>query len=189
MKKLLIFFLLSSAAFACKQAPKNTEAASQDDPNLVAITAVIHGFYTWYDAFQQDSTKRIDFTDASGQHLKLIPSKLDTYLAHFKNSGFVSDEFIENEKTFYKSCEKFWQDELVGDVPTGMDADKYYCAQDWEVESWTTSPVGFEPIDEYKAKATMYLKIGDSEDERHFELVKKNGKWLLSKIECDMLPE
>jgi len=189
MKKLMLFCAVLMLAFACNQAPKNQGYDTEDTADITAINDVIHGFYGWYDGVLHDTTKQIKFTDATGAHLKLNPANLDAYFAQFKASGFVSDEFIENEKKFYRSCEKFWQKEAIDDVPSCLDADKYFCAQDWDIKEWTSNPTTVEITGKDKAKASMTFKFGDTSEDRNFELIKKDGKWLLLSIECDMLPE
>lgn len=189
MKKTLLFCATLLLAFACNQAPKNQGYDSEDTADITAINDVIHGFYGWYNDLLQDSTKQINFTDATGEHLKLNPANLDAYFAQFKASGFVSDEFIENEKKFYRSCEKFWQKEVIGDVPSCLDADKYFCAQDWDIKEWTSNPTTVAITSQDKAKASMTFKFGDTSEDRNFELIKKDGKWLLLSIECNLLPE
>lgn len=199
MKKL--FFLLFAFSFllACNEAPTNnaettttTEAptdngGSQDDPDLVAITNVIHEFYAWYDSFQRDSTRNIIFTDEKkGKHLVLDMPKLDQYLNNLKASGFISDAFIADEKLLWKKCEVLWQKEELGDVPSCVDADRFFCAQDWDMEFWTKAPVSAERLGTDKVNATLSGQEGGVEHTQKFELKKENGKWLITKIECDL---
>lgn len=147
--------------------------------------AAIHGFYTWYEAFQKDSTRYIDFVDAGGKHLKLDTARLDAYLAEFRAAGFVGQEFIDSQRAFYKSCEKLWQNEPKDEPPSCLDADPYFCAQDWDLAFWTTAPV-FIVLSGDRAAATMRGMEGGSSQEHDFEMVKENGKWVIAKIECDM---
>ena len=107
-------------------------------------------------------------------------------LPDIQSSGFVSVKFIDNDRAFYKTCEKIWQTEEAEGIPTGMDANKYFCAQDWDINFWTKSPVRIKTIGTDKVAATLYGKNGDSPLEHNFELKKESGKWLISKIECDM---
>ena len=192
MKKTILFCLPIILFIACTEVPKNapaTTTATAVTPVLsdsAAITDVIHGFYKWYNTFSTDSTKSFDFTNDKGKHLTLDMPKLEKHLAEFKATGFVSAEFVENDRTFYKKCEKIWQKEEIGDIPSGMDADKYFCAQDWEIDFWTKSPIRIKPLGADKVAATMYGTEGGGKKEHNFELKKENDKWLLTKIECDM---
>lgn len=190
MKNAILPGLLLLGLFACQQAPKTAEPQTPPPapaiPDSAAVADVIHNFYKWYDAFSRDETKGVDFTDDSGAHLKLNAAKLDAYFANFQNSGFVSAGFIEQEKAFYKKCEALWQKEPKDDVPSGMDADKYFCAQDWEVGFYTTAAVRLQPSGADRVTATLYSSNSNDPQDRRIELVRENGKWLIAKIECDM---
>ena len=144
-----------------------------------ACEAVIHGFYTWYGPFAE--TTEIDFVDDAGAHLMLDTLKLDAYLGKFRATGFVGEAFMQGQKAFYRNCEKLWQNEPKDEPPSCLDADPYFCAQDWDLASWTKAPVTVDLSGE-EASAAMEA------DTRvhHFNLVKENGKWVISKLGCDM---
>jgi hypothetical protein len=185
------FFLLTALALgaltACYQRPASSTAAAPPPPSdSAAIADAIHGFYRWYGMFSQDSTHSIDFTDDRGDHLALNQTKLEHYYGFFKKSGFVSDEFIAGEYAFYKQCSLLWQQEPIDEVSSCMDADKYFCAQDWELSFWTTAPIRFRPTGKNRVLATLYGTSFDSPIERTIALKKENGRWLITTIECDM---
>ncbi len=188
MKLLLLPIALVILASCHQSAQTNTATTSAKNipSDSVAIADAVHGFYTWYVTFSQDTTHHIDFTDDRGEHLKLIQPKLERYYAHFKASGFVSDAFITNEMAFYKQCSEVWQQELIDEVPSCMDADKYFCAQEWEPTFWTTSPIRIKTTSPDQVVATLYGKSYGSAMERNVSLKKENGKWLITSIECDM---
>lgn len=189
MKNLTFIFFALFLFFACTEAPKNapiSEATKEVVSDSMAITNTIHGFYKWYNIFSMDTTKRGDFADQSGKYIRLNEPKMKKYFSYFQETGFVSTTFIENEYAFYKKCEAIWKTEEVGDVPTGMDADKYYCAQDWDNEFWTNAPVRIKMVSPDSAFATLYSTDKNVQLERNFELKKEKDKWLLAKIECDM---
>ncbi|MCF8248201.1 MAG: copper resistance protein NlpE N-terminal domain-containing protein [Saprospiraceae bacterium] len=185
MKNLIFACLFVSLFFSCKEAPKDAaaDAASADS---TAIAASVHGFYQWYDGYVQDNTKQVDFVITANNHYALDLSLLDKYLANIQASGFVSSELLASDKSFYQACEKLWQNEAADGPATGMDGNKYFCAQDWDINFWTTSPVRINSLDADKAAVTLYGTEGGSPKEQNMELKKENGKWLLTKIECDM---
>ncbi len=189
-KNTYIFALLMGIVlqfFACSPAPKDTaEATPAATADSAAVADVIHGFYKWYNTFVSDETMQIDFTNEEGEHLKLDQPALEKYYSHFKNAGFVNDAFIQNEYEFFKKCEKLWQNERIDEVPSCMDSNKHFCAQDWEIDYWVTSPVRIKSLGDNKVAATMYGTEAGTPKESNFELEKENGKWLISKIECDM---
>ncbi len=175
---------LTNCADKSKVGTVNSTPSVSNDSTEIAAT--IHGFFTWYDEMQRDTTRPFDITDDKGKHLKINEPALKKHLGEFMKSGFVTESFITGEFQYYKKCEKLWQNEEIGDVPSGMDVDKILCAQDGDIALWTKSPVRFVKTDDKHAKATLYTSDATYGDfERHYELTKENGKWLLSKIECD----
>ncbi len=180
----LSFLTLVACADKSKTTTEKTSPSVSSDSTEIAAT--IHSFFTWYDAFQRDTAHTFDITEISGKQLKINEKALKTYLGKIQKSGFVSESFIAGEFDFYKKCEKLWQNEEIDDVHSGMDADKMLCAQDWDINLWTKSPVRVVKINDAQAKATLYASNANGDFERHFELTKEKGKWLLSKIECDM---
>ncbi len=114
--------------------------------------------------------------------------KIHTQTALYSDltSGFVSAGFIEQEKAFYKKCEALWQKEPKDDVPSGMDADKYFCAQDWEIKNWITGPIKINFNKNDSASITYLILDSLDNQERKIECQKLNGQWLISKIECDL---
>ena len=93
----------------------------------------------------------------------------------------MSDEFVTDETKFYKACAKVWQTEQEDDVSSGLDADRYFCAQD-EVEAYNTKPV-VSTINGDRAQASLMVAV---ESPIKFEMKKENGKWLLAKVDCNM---
>ncbi len=174
-----IFMMTLLYGTACNNTPEQAADATKECETL------IHGFYTWYDAFQVDTLRSVNFTKDDGEHLTLDAAKLDVYLAHFKESGFVSDGFVQTQKNLYQKCEKLWQNEQSGDVPSCLDADLYFCAQDWDIEFWTKAAVSVDFSGD-KATALMKGTEGGGPREQHFQLVKEDGKWKIEHIECDM---
>ena len=190
MKQLSVLLLFVGLWSACSETAKtpptppvavNTMAADS-----AAIAQTIHGFYTWYDTFSVSQADKFNFIEPVGQHLKVNQSKLEAYFAYFKKNGFVCDEFVAREYAFYKKCEPLWQNEPLDEVPSCLDADKYFCAQDWELDFWVKSPVRIKSLGENKMAATLYGTEAGSPQERNFEMVKEAGKWLILSIECDM---
>lgn len=160
------------------------------DPDTKEITDAIHGFFNWY-AVQSDKVSpngaawKSDFISDKGKHLKLDATKLDRYFATLRSSGFISEDFIKQERAILKKCEALWQKENKDDVPSCLDADRFYCAQDGDINFWTKGNVVVSLTNDTEAAATL----SDSLEQRHFMMTKQNGKWLIKHIECQMLPE
>lgn len=196
MKKSIVICLILFPFFACKEAPKNANAnatstakvadtptdkgGSQNGADSVAVTGVIHSFYKWYEAFTNDDKKRIEYVDSKGKTSKLNNAKLAAYHAELMKSGFVSKAYIDSDVAYLKKCEADWQKnkENNNDGPlSGLDYDRVFCGQDWDIKAYTTGAVKAEGIGTNQVKAT----VGSSK----IELAKENGKWLISKIVCE----
>lgn len=187
MKNFIHFLLFSCLILSCKNNSTNTSTPVVEK-NMVsdsaAIADVIHGFYKFYSTFENDTTQ-YNFIDDSGKFLKLDETKLKLYLEKYAKTGLVSEEFLTNVRDFYMKCGKLWVTEEKGDVPSGMDADIMYCAQDGDFPEFTTAPV-MSVIKGDRATAKMVFKPnGGNGESRNYELKKENGKWLMAKVECD----
>ncbi|MDX1939517.1 MAG: DUF3828 domain-containing protein [Saprospiraceae bacterium] len=149
------------------------------------IETVIHDFYKWYDTFQKDDINNLNFTTATGEHLALDMPKLEQYFANLEASGFISSRFIEKERAILQECEVLWQNENKDEVPSCLDADRFFCAQDWDINFWTSAAVTATRRGIDKAKATLKSNAGGGPQERIIELQKENGRWLIIDIPCD----
>ena len=188
MKKFTIMITLAaSLMFSCKEGSSMKTINENEvgrEKDSMAIAETIHSFYKWYEVFSLDTNTMIDFVDISGKHLSLDEAKMKRYYNHFLKTGFVDQDFITNEYNYYKECEMIWQTQPVDEVPYGLDGDKFFCAQDWEVSFWISAPVKIMEIDEHHAKVALVGIVFNQPLERKFELRKIGGKWLLSKVEC-----
>ncbi len=200
MKKLTFISLVVITFFACKNATESTtptedqtqaqtpvttdESANmggaQNDNDLVAISDAVHNFYKWYETFFFDDKRSVPFIDFSGKTAKLDGASLAKYHAEILKSGLISQAFIDSDLAFLKANEAEWikNKEDGGDGPlTGMDYERIFCGQDWDVVAYKTGEVKTELINANAAKANIQSS--------KLELVKENGKWLISKITCE----
>jgi hypothetical protein len=194
-----LFLLLSMIAFgffACTESPKPNETAtstheptgnggSQDDPDLVAIDEAIHGFYKWYEA-NMNTLANINYVKG-GKSSTLDNAQLEAYYALLLKSGFISQAYVDADRAYLKNLEATaWKSENVEEEPiTGLDYDRLFCAQDFDINFWVSAPVAAEGLGTDQALATMTGDEGGSERSQKFELKKENGKWLIAKILCE----
>ena len=186
MRKQFSLLLLLLNLLACRQntANQNNPLSAQNDPEQTAIATTVHDFYRWYDVFLRDTSRTINFLDMKGKYPKLDRSKLDIYLSHLKAGGYISDEYIAAEKEFLRRCEPFWQSE-GNDVPlTGLDYDRVFCAQDWDLEFWTTAPVMVNNTGDDRVVATLSGNDAGGPQAQQLELKNENGKWRIADILC-----
>ena len=192
MKKSTFICLILMSFLACKEAPKNAAQAptttaqltdkggAQDAADLTAITDVVHNFYKWYAAFIDDTKRNIEYVDSKGKVSKLDNVKLAAYHAELMKSGFLSKAYIDKDVAYLKKYETEWQKnkENGNDGPlSGVDYDRVFCGQDWDIKAYTTGAVKAEGLGTNQAKATV--------EGSKIELAKENGKWLISKIVCE----
>lgn len=194
MKYFVFTFFSIIAALSCNQGTAGaanqsqvespSQGTLQDDPDLKAINETIHGFYAWY-AQYLDDTPTFDITDDEGIHLKLDAAKLDAYYGQLRASGFISEEYIAADRKFWTECERLWQDESKDEIPSCLDYDRFFCAQDWDIPFWTGAPVSADGLGTNKVKALMSGLEAGSPREQKFELVKEREKWKISSIVCE----
>ena len=150
-----------------------------------AISESLRGFYTWYDVNSQ-RLGAINFTNNKGAHTTLDEKQLQLYLAEIKKSGLVSDELIDNETKFFHACAKLWQSEPSNEPNSGLEADRFLCAQDY-IAPYNTGTVT-SVINGDRAQSTLTLKgsMPGETNSFNFDMKKEKGKWLLAKLGCDM---
>lgn len=195
MKYLIIFCFAALTLLSCNNST-STESAqseevptdnggSQDDPDLVAIDSTIHGFYAWIEA-NGASLSDINYVK-TGKPATLDAAKLAAYFERLKQSGYISQAYVDNETAYLKNLEATaWKTQDVSEEPlTGLDYDRFTCAQDADFTFWKTAPVSADGLGTDRSTATMSGMEGGSERTQQFELVKENGKWLISKILCE----
>lgn len=191
MKQVILKTLCAAILFTACSSTETTKNIVQESTTTnsfpvndsTAIADAIHGFFTWYEA-NEERIGKINYINDKGKHLILDEKQLLTYLEEVKKSGFVSDEFILDEIKFYKACAKAWLHETTDEVNTGLDADRYHCAQDF-VAPYNTGIVT-STINGNRAHAILTLTEGNTKTDVEFEMKKENDHWLLAKLDCDM---
>ena len=189
MKYLLLLCLTLFSLSACQNTANKSNQSTKTGSTLTdadqeAITDVIHNFYQWYND-SINSLQGMEYINY-GKHLTLNMAKVDTYFEQFLKTGFISKEYVEGEKDYLKALEADWKKTEYEDGPVdGLDYDRFFCAQDWDIKFWTTAPVEVEGLGTDRVSATMSGDEGGGERTQNFELKKENGKWLISKIDCE----
>ncbi|MBK8954104.1 MAG: DUF3828 domain-containing protein [Saprospiraceae bacterium] len=181
-----LYLILISTSFSCKHGKPVTQTDVTRSRDSLEMSNTIHQFYKWYHGIISDTIQDFNFVDDSGDRYKLKRELLKIYLDKLNSSGHLSNSFIAREEAFYLECEKLWQDEIVGEVPSCMDGDHFFCAQEWDMDFWTNSPIVLDVLDSDSAQVRMVGKSFGLELERKFKLVREVGIWKLDFIECDM---
>lgn len=177
-----VFFALFTV-FACTEAPKSPvmdKGISSNMADSLAVADLVHNFYKWYDAFIQDGSRNVDYVDSRGKVSKLDLAKVNAYHAELMKSGFISKAYVENDMAYLKQYEATWQEnnENGQENPlSGMDYDRIFCGQDWELTAYTETAFKAEGLGANQVKAV----VGASK----LVLAKENGQWLIAKITCE----
>lgn len=182
----VIFFISCENTLPKNGAVAENKSAVSAPPDSIAIADAIHNFYTWYDANSIRLGKTYNFTVEGGAHTTLDEKQLQLFFADIKKSGFVSDELIADETKFYQACAKIWQTEDKDEINTGLESERFLCAQDY-IAPYNTGTVT-SIINGNRAQTTLTL-TGSMPGETNaftYEMKKENGKWLLAKLGCDM---
>ena len=177
MRKLFVVCLALASFFACQEAPKNN-APGNPQAELAAITAMVIDFYNWYTYEVNSEAINYDYIDSKGEFLKLDMAKVAVYHAQMMKSGFLSQAYIDNDMAYLKKYEAIWAKNKKNDYNglfSGEPNDRILCGLDSNPYN-IVSKLKIDLIGTNKAKTTR----GNSK----LELVKENGKWLISKIYC-----
>lgn len=182
ISKFFTLCLLLSAFIACNEAPKNA-AVTPAQTDEAAITEAVHNFYKWYEV---NAGALADlFFVKPGNPATIDQAKMDEHYAILAKSGCFSQTYIDAEKAYFKNLEATdWKTEDVNEGPlTGLDYDRFLCSQEMEdFKLLTTAPVSVQGLGTEKVTARMSL--GEYQDKK-YEMVKENGKWLISKVICE----
>ena len=177
MRKLFVVCLALASFSACQEAPKNN-APGDPQAEYAAITAMVIDFYNWYTYEVNSDAINYDYIDSKGEFSKLDMAKLAVYHAQIMKSGFLSQTYIDNDLAYLKKHEAIWAKNKVNDFKFLFPGDPFnriLCGQDSN-PYYIVSKLKIDLIGTNKAKTTR----GNSK----LELVKENGKWLISKISC-----
>lgn len=179
LTKIICICLVFFTFFACNDAPKDAatdKGDSQNDADSVAVTEVVHNFYKWY----ASGITPIEYIDSKGEASKLDTAKVTAYHAQMTSSGFISKAYIDNDMAYLKKHEAIWQENKENGnegVLSGEDADRVFCGQDWDEKAYTSGVVKIDGLGTNQVNANI--------ETSKLELVKENGKWLISKITCE----
>ncbi len=186
MRILNYFSLICFSLGACNEASKTTDTTSTENngteilADSTDVKDVVNSFYKWYESFIDDEKRAVDFLNTDGSAAKLDIAKLTIYHEELMKSGFVSQTYIEHDLSLLKGYEAEWakNNENGNDGPlTGLDYDRVFCGQDWDIAAYTSGAVRTEVLDQNLVAATI--------EASKIELEKENGKWFITKITCE----
>ena len=198
MKNIIFIGSILALWSACQSTPsvpatttasRSAAVALDSTAEKVAITTAVRGFFGWYSKFMETPEAKSDkfyFVDYETPHPVLKSAVLDMYLQEFVKGGFAGQAFVRRQKAFYQKAAVLWQKEEQGDVPSGMDADPFFCAQDDVAEYYRKAPVAVRFTGPDQATATLDLTDPTMGTKLNVFVQKENGKWLYVGTECDL---
>ena len=196
--KNILFAALTLALWSACQSPSPAPVATTTTPAVpafdtlaekTAVTTAVRGFFNWYSKYMETpefGNEKYNFVDYETPHPALKPAVLDAYLDQFVKGGFAGQAFVQQQKAFYQKAAIMWQKEEKGDIPSGMDADPYFCAQDDVAEYYLKAPVEVKFTAANKATAILHVHDEVNQLDLPVYLQKENGKWLYVSTECDL---
>ncbi|MEO6038003.1 MAG: hypothetical protein ABIQ93_06270, partial [Saprospiraceae bacterium] len=154
-----------------------------------AAIAAVRGFFDWYSKYMQTpeySNEQYEFVNYKTSHPALVPAALDAYLDQFVKGGFAGQAFVQRQKAFYQKAAVLWQKEEKGDIPSGMDADPYFCAQEDVADYYRKADARVQFSAPDRATVTLHVTDPAMESELRVFVQKEHGKWLYAGTECDL---
>lgn len=189
MRSLLffIFLIFCLNLFAQPVKPNN---------DSIQIRNTINGFYNWYnknyqklDAFKLYS----DFKIKQGPPFRINWKEVERYFAFIRrNAPQLGEEFINNQRLFFRQCDSAFKTQLEDEIPYGFDYDWYTNSQEepqWLLDEFKKAKQWAIAI--HGARATVDV-LGSYEDNGKeietvvlcAEMKKEKGKWKIAKIGC-----
>jgi hypothetical protein len=182
---LAIPFLLCCSENGQSKDNQQKETETIDSSNIKAANTVIN-FYKWYRNNQNiqnclvknscsetfDSTKfyAVDF-DAT-----------EKYLSTLKQTGYISDKYISDWRTYFKECDENLKKYPTNDgVPDGFDYVFVTKSQDFEEELNTVEKAKISKVINENGKKIITIKFLTGA-ELNFELSFINNRWYIDKI-------
>ena len=165
MKKFLLLVLLLGCG-----AP-----SQQQDP-----LQTVKDFLKWYGVHYKEATSFGLVNQGDGVYYSVNFGETEKFLAYMKSSGFVSDEYLNNFRTYFKEAEEvFKKDSINEGPPPGFDFDIVLQTQEPEL----VIEKGNNPIlissQVHDEEATLNLDVGMK---LTFTLTKDKSGWKIDWI-------
>jgi hypothetical protein len=185
---LLICLLFSLAATAQPAKTANTDSTQ--------IRNSIMTFYNWYN---KNYTKLQSFTLYTSIKKKEMPpyrinwKEAERYLNYLRTSvPNIGEEFITNQRIFFKQCDSAFKVDLEDEIPYGFDYDWYTNSQEEpqllvdelkKSKQWVTTVKGNDATVDVLG---FYMDNGNRVETvvMCFAMKKEKGKWKIAKIGC-----
>lgn len=174
MKKTITFLSLLLVLFSCT----NKQASEP----AIGPTETVNNFLVWYrDHF--DTMINIGFvnqdTRDSTEYYSVNFSETERFLTELKNTGLVSDQYLNNWRTYFKNADaQFKKTHQYDGPPEGFDFDLVMWSQDFDLAEIEKAKM-LEALNGEKAVVTVEFPY---QYKLQYSLSKQNDKWLIDDI-------
>lgn len=148
---------------------------------------VVH-FLKWYST-QYTALKRIRLVNKKGagesrsEHYSVNFKGTDEYLSMLKGSGYISDDYIEKQRRYFREREEHFRSYPQTDGPAeGFEHDLVLRTQ--EIDE-ALAKIGHVKVTEVKKSSTSSIVDADTGMNLRFRLSKNSGNWLIDSIESN----
>lgn len=176
MKKIIISACILFSLISCSDKKEETES------NVEKPTATVINFLTWYrdhmttminiGLVNQDMKDSTEFYSVNFQ-------ETERYLTELKNSGFISDQYLNTWRNYFKKAdEQFKITHQYDGPPEGFDFDLIMWAQDFDLSEIEKAKT-LEELNGDHATVTVEFPY---QYKLQYSLSKQNDKWLIDDI-------
>ena len=117
-------------------------------------------------------------------------SEVDKYITELKKSGFLTDNFLKNEKQIFVEGDEYFKKNPENDGPPyGFDYDRFFFTQESLEDVFPNieeSKYSVTQKDDFTSEVRFYLPI--SGVNYKYTLKKINAKWFIEKIDSEERP-
>lgn len=190
MKRILLFGLIvlsTACANRTEQTAKtedSTPATQESDSSAAAQTTI--EFLKWYRDHIKELSQitLINQTDQGNttQSYSVNFPGTQAYLEAFKQSGYVSNQYINSWQDYFQKSEQAFKDSPQHEgPPQGFDYDFVFNSQDYEEELTQMEQLTITPLSIDSQKSTLLVAFPTSHQLK-FGLTKQADKWMIDQI-------
>ena len=183
---MILFITILYTSCSSKQNSEEGNKAESLTPASPASESVI-GFLTWYKLHMMDLnayklvTNNGNETPEPGKPYSVDFAETEKYINALLASGFVSNKYAANRRTYFNKCDEALKVEQQYDgPPMGFDADLIMLSQDFELDFLDQVKINSHPGGTDNAHIILEFPYGLK---LAYAMSIENGKWLIDDIQ------
>lgn len=190
--RLFISFCVLVLFTACSSNPKgkaeNETASDSSQATTISFdeqpAKTVIDFLKWYknqEDLQNNLVANSDHYDST-KFYSINFEATEIYLNKLKQSGFISEKYLEKWREYFKTCDQDFKSNPQNDgPPDGFDYDFVMNSQDYDQELKNVEKATVSEISGSETKKTMKLKLSDYAT-LTYDLSFDSGKWYIDDI-------